>query len=114
MKKNSVYGDEAWKTLTKKIPAVLHFLRVLQASMRWEQSRRPDFLGANKIEGLVPDLDAIARNLLVGIGRVLGSFEGRFLDPNPIHIWKELARDASFDEFFRTYGESETLITSTC
>ena len=112
LKNHKTYGEMTEKTLRNKVPAVLYFLRVLQASLSWEYLHRPK-LAYDKIgKALLPNFAEIESQLFASFERILLLLpEGEYLFYNAGDLWDKLKMDDAFDKHFSNYEESGLLIT---
>jgi hypothetical protein len=109
LKNNDTYKEGAKKTLEAKVPAALHFLRVLEASHDWEMNVRPELKRLSICERGFLNFDIIWQDTIVSISKILGSI------PDPVNkILQEahdlrlsLRRDKRFDDHFRNYERAD-------
>jgi hypothetical protein len=113
LKNDQIYAEKAYQTLSKKIPAVLYFLRVLKAAMHGECTFKPQLKTHSVAEKLLPDFSVIEENIFLSCSKILGPFEnGAELMNTANSLWKTLNSDSSFGDHFVSYGESKLLITT--
>lgn len=113
LKNHKYYREQAKRTLEKKIPAVIYFLRVLGASLAWECSFRPKLASHQAGRSLIPDFSIIEKHLFTSLGRILSAFADDTSDKvlKDAHaLWTTLKEDRAFDEHFFDYERSDLLI----
>lgn len=114
LKNHTDYAKQAKKTLEKKIPAVLYFLRVLRASLSWECSFRSKLINHEFGRALIPDFAEIETHMFSSLERILSSFTdgtGEKMLRDAKVLWGQLKEDQSFDKHFLDYERSGLLIT---
>lgn len=110
LKAGGVYGRGARETLTRKIPAVLWFFRVLQLSFFAEAKARGTLRVLNA-RGLTPNFQSIGESLLSSIGRVDSHFDiAPELLPNPRQVWTEALSEHSIESLISRYYDDKVSI----
>ncbi len=111
LKNHKTYGEMTAKTLKNKVPAVLYFLRALQASLSWECLHRPNLANDKIGRAILPNFAEIESRLFNTLERILLLLpEGEYLLNNAEYLWEKLENDDAFDRHFSNYGASGLLI----
>lgn len=108
--KDQEYGRATVKLLQSKAPAVLHFVRVLKASLNAEKRvREPLF---DKLDGLrlIPDIDKVGESAISAIGTLYKAMNRDNDFKDLLDIWDRIKEDKMIDEFFRTYYDLKPLV----
>jgi hypothetical protein len=90
--------------LERKVPAVIHFIRILEAAAAAEKKCR--HVGAKEIQDLYPRFDSIRTHLIEVLEKILphSVSGGTEMLENARKLIDELAADKRFDGYFAYYG----------
>ncbi len=109
LKNQREYGQGSWSYLSKKAPAVLHFLRCLQVTIELEVKR----LNANKpsLIPLFPNINLVAKSVLETYKRLFQSTPHAYFSDDMQVMWDYLSTESVIsDNLKRAYAE-RTLVS---
>lgn len=114
----SKYGSSASRYLLKKIPATLRFVRLLEASWKYEVNQSRERM--NGLKDVEPNFVDIFNNLEGTVtGLIEGGFNGMIRSDDGAHMnvqeMKNLIQgiraDGTYDEFFQNFSRADCLVT---
>jgi len=105
LKPKKIYIDGSKKNLSKKIPAILQFFRVLIASWNTEYEHRIRKLPEDMISYISPNFEFAKNELFLGIKNVLYSFdhEGQELYSNMEKSWDVMIQDQRYEKWWADF-----------
>jgi hypothetical protein len=110
------YGEGSRRYLSLKAPAVLYFLRVLEASLNWELKTRARLFNDPLLAGVVPNFEQIGNRVLGTYALILGRLYDKSAAETEIEkltrLRSDLINESAFDRFFDEYSEGGELVSA--